>query len=114
MVTAATLIFQVGLKQLLAYLAHHLIRVIKLIWLRCCGSTYSVAFIHCTKTWKWYLKENEVLTWHISTCPSKLVDCNLYLHPTLYKDSTVSFIFLQWEGFWCHVEVLKNSIVISP
>lgn len=91
--------FSSQLEAVTAYLALHfimihLIRVIKLIWLRCCSSADCVTFIHCKRTWKWSLKENEVLTWHITACPSKLVDCNLYLHPPPpHKDRTVSFIF---------------------
>lgn len=112
--------FSTQLEAVTAYLAPHfimihLIRVIKLIWLRCSSSAYCVTFIHCKRTRKWYLKENEVLTWHSTTCTSKLVDCNLYLPPPLHKDRTVSFIVFSREGFRCHVEVyLKNSIVISP
>lgn len=112
--------FSTQLEAVAAYLAVHfimihLIRVIKIIWLRCWCSAYCVTFIHCKRTWKWYLKENEVLTWHITTCPGKLVDCSLYLHSPMHVDRAVSFIFFHWERFWCNVKVyLENSIVNSP
>lgn len=97
--------FSTQLEAVTAYLALHfimihLIKVIKLTWMRCCSSAYCVTFIHCKRTWKWHLKENEALTWHITTRPSKLVDYNLYLHTPPRKDRTVSFIFFfRWERF---------------
>lgn len=96
------------------YLAHHLIRVIKSIWLRHCTSAYFAVFIHCTRTWKGAVKRAKcwldtlphVLgSWWTAICLSTLI---------CMKTVQSCFIFFQWEGFWCFVEVLKNSIVISP
>lgn len=83
----------------------HLIRVITLIWLRCCSSAYCVTFIHCKKKVKSYFKENGC--WHITAHP--IVSTLLCI-----KTAQGLFFFFQWDGFWYNAEVREKGIVVFP